>query len=71
MPEAVERTLSVPGMAGSSLLNTARVMEDKPTALRLKELETLEWVVERIDRISVFSGLDQVLNGLVRIGQAR
>ena len=57
--------------ATRSLLNTARVMEDNPTALRLKELETLERVAERIDRISVFGGLDQVLNGLVRIGQAR
>ena len=28
--------------ATRSLLNTARVMEDNPTALRLKELETLE-----------------------------
>lgn len=53
--------------ATRSLLNTARVMEDNPVALRLKELETLERVAERIDRISVFGGLDQVLNGLVKL----
>ncbi len=53
--------------ATRSLLNTAKVMEENPTALRLKELETLERVAERIDRISVFGGLDQVLNGLVTI----
>lgn len=53
--------------ATRSLLNTAKVMEDNPVALRLKELETLERVAERIDRISVFGGLDQVLNGLVSI----
>lgn len=53
--------------ATRSLLNTAKVMEENPTALRLKELETLERVAERIDRISVFGGLDQVLNGLVQI----
>ena len=53
--------------ATRSLLNTAKVMEDNPTALRLKELETLERVADRIDRISVVGGLDQVLNGLVRI----
>jgi regulator of protease activity HflC (stomatin/prohibitin superfamily) len=53
--------------ASRSLLNTAKVMEDNPTALRLKELETLERVAERIDKISVFGGLDQVLNGLVKI----
>ncbi|WP_454742917.1 slipin family protein [Cupriavidus necator] len=53
--------------ATRSLLNTAKVMEENPTALRLKELETLERIAERIDRISVFGGLDQVLNGLVSI----
>ena len=53
--------------ATRSLLNTAKVMENNPVALRLKELETLERVAERIDKISVFGGLDQVLNGLVTI----
>lgn len=53
--------------ATRSLLNTAKVMEENPTALRLKELETLERVAERIDRISVFGGLDQVLSGLVNL----
>lgn len=53
--------------ATRSLLNTAKVMEDNPIALRLKELETLERVAERIDKISVFGGLDQVLNGLIKI----
>lgn len=53
--------------ATRSLLNTARVMEDNPVALRLKELETLERISERIDKISVFGGLDQVLNGLVKL----
>ncbi len=53
--------------ATRSLLNTAKVMEDNPTALRLKELETLERVAERIDKISVFGGLDSVLNGLVKL----
>ena len=50
-----------------SMLNTARVMEDNPVALRLKELETLEKVTEKIDKISVFGGLDAVLKDLVRI----
>ncbi|KAA8997385.1 slipin family protein [Affinibrenneria salicis] len=53
--------------ATRSLLNTAKVMESNPVALRLKELETLERVAERIDKISVFGGLDQVLNGLVNL----
>jgi regulator of protease activity HflC (stomatin/prohibitin superfamily) len=50
-----------------SMLNTARVMEDNPIALRLKELETLEKVTEKIDKISVFGGLDGVLKDLVKI----
>jgi regulator of protease activity HflC (stomatin/prohibitin superfamily) len=53
--------------ATRSLLNTAKVMEGNPIALRMKELETLERVAERIDKISVFGGLDQVLNGLVKL----
>lgn len=53
--------------ATRSLLNTAKVMENNPVALRLKERETLERVAERIDNISVFGGLDQVLHGLVNI----
>jgi len=53
--------------ATRSLLNTAKVMEDNPTALRLKELETLEKVTEKIDKISVFGGLDAVLKDLVKI----
>ena len=53
--------------ATRSLLNTAKMMEDNPTALRLKELETLEKVTEKIDRISVFGGLDGVLKDLVKI----
>jgi len=53
--------------ATRSLLNTAKVMEDNPTALRLKELETLEKVTEKIDKISVFGGLDSVLKDLVKI----
>lgn len=53
--------------ATRSLLNTAKVMEDNPTALRLRELETLEKVAEKIDKISVFGGLDAVLKDLVKI----
>jgi hypothetical protein len=49
------------------MLNTAKVMEDNPTALRLKELETLEKVTEKVGNLSVFGGLDGVLNGLVKI----
>ena len=45
-------------------MNAARLMED---TLRLKELETLEKVTEKIDKISVFRGLDGLLKNLVEI----
>ncbi len=47
--------------ATRSLLNTSKVMEDNPVALRLKELETLEKITEKIDRISVYGGLESLL----------
>jgi regulator of protease activity HflC (stomatin/prohibitin superfamily) len=53
--------------ATRSLLNTAMVMEKNPIALRLKELEALEKIAEKIDKISVFGGLDGVLKDLVKI----
>jgi regulator of protease activity HflC (stomatin/prohibitin superfamily) len=53
--------------ATRSLLNTARLMEANPTLLRLKELETLEKVTEKVDKITVYDGLDGVLKNLVRI----
>jgi regulator of protease activity HflC (stomatin/prohibitin superfamily) len=53
--------------ATRSLLNTARLMDENPTLLRLKELETLEKVTEKIDKMTVFGGLDGVLKDVVRI----
>jgi regulator of protease activity HflC (stomatin/prohibitin superfamily) len=53
--------------ATRSLLNTARLMDENPTLLRLKELETLEKVTGKIDKLTVFGGLDGVLKDVVRI----
>ncbi len=53
--------------ATRSLLNTAKLMEDSPVLLRLKELETLEKVTDKIDKLTVFGGLDGVLKDLVKI----
>ncbi|ARU59246.1 membrane protease subunit, stomatin/prohibitin [Oleiphilus messinensis] len=53
--------------ATRSLSNTAKMMENNATLLRLKELETLEKVVEKIDHISVYGGLDSVMNDMVRL----
>jgi len=57
--------------ATRSLLNTAKLIEDNPTLLRLKELEALERVTDKIGRIDVHAsngqGLDAILDGLVRL----
>jgi len=53
--------------ATRSLLNTAKLMDDNPTLLRLKELEVLEKVASKVDKLTVFGGLDGVLNDTVRI----
>ncbi len=51
-----------------SLLNTAKMMEENPTLMRLKELEYLERICERVDSISVAGGADLLgqLNALCK-----
>lgn len=53
--------------ATRALLNTAKLIEDSPVLMRLKELEALEKVTEKIDKLTVFGGLDGVLKQLVTI----
>lgn len=53
--------------ATRSLLNTARLMEENPVLLRLKELEALEKITEKVDKLTVFGGLDGVMKEMVRI----
>jgi hypothetical protein len=58
--------------ATRSLLNTARLMEDNPLLLRLKELEALEKLVEKVGRIDLHTGgaaggLDALLQSLYRL----
>lgn len=53
--------------ATRSLLNTARLMDENPILVRLKELEVLEKVTDKIEKLTVFGGLDGVLNDMVRI----
>jgi regulator of protease activity HflC (stomatin/prohibitin superfamily) len=58
--------------ATRSLLNTARLMEDNPLLLRLKELEALEKLVEKVGRIDVHTGnaaggFDALLQNLYRL----
>ena len=53
--------------ATRSALNTAKLMDENPTLLRLKELEVLEKVTEKVDRLTVFGGLEGVLKDTVKI----
>ena len=55
--------------ATRSLLNTAKLIEESPVLMRLKELEALEKVTEKIDRLTVFGGLDGVMKQLVSLKQ--
>jgi regulator of protease activity HflC (stomatin/prohibitin superfamily) len=57
--------------ATRSLLNTARLMEENPLLLRLKELESIERLVEKVGRIDLHAGdgagFDALLTRLVRL----
>ncbi|MBB1489653.1 slipin family protein [Oceanospirillum sediminis] len=48
--------------ATRSLHNTAKLLENNPVLIKLKELEALERISERIEKIQIVGGLDQVLN---------
>jgi regulator of protease activity HflC (stomatin/prohibitin superfamily) len=57
--------------ATRSLANTAKLMEDNKLLLRLKELESLEKLVEKVGRIDLHAsqgqGLEAILKGLFRL----
>lgn len=50
------------------LLNTAKVMADNPAMLRLKELETLEAVADKVGNLTVHNGTKGLLDDLVSRG---
>jgi regulator of protease activity HflC (stomatin/prohibitin superfamily) len=51
--------------ATRSLLNTAKLMEDNPVLVRLKELETLEKLSVKVQKITVTGGFDGLLDNLL------
>ena len=57
--------------ATRSLLNTARLMENNPLLLRLKEIESLEKLTEKIGRIDFHAGekggLDSLMTHLISL----
>ena len=53
--------------ASRSLLNTAKVMAENPVMLRLKELEALEAIAGKVERLTVHNGTVGLMNDLVRL----
>jgi regulator of protease activity HflC (stomatin/prohibitin superfamily) len=53
--------------ATRSLLNTAKVMAENPVMLRLKELEALEAIAGKVEKLTVHNGTGGLLNDLVRL----
>jgi regulator of protease activity HflC (stomatin/prohibitin superfamily) len=53
--------------ATRSLLNTAKVMAENPIMLRLKELEALETIAGKVERLTVHNGTGGLLNDLVKL----
>jgi regulator of protease activity HflC (stomatin/prohibitin superfamily) len=53
--------------ATRSLLNTAKVMAENPVMLRLKELEALESIAGKVDRLTVHNGTGGLMNDLVKL----
>jgi regulator of protease activity HflC (stomatin/prohibitin superfamily) len=53
--------------ATRSLLNTARVMAENPVMLRLKELEALETIAGKVERLTVHNGTEGLMTDLVKL----
>ena len=53
--------------ATRALLNTAKVMADNPVMLRLKELEALETIATRVDRLTVTNGTRGLLEDIASL----
>lgn len=53
--------------ATRALLNTAKVMEENPVMLRLKELEALTELAGKVDNLTVHNGTAGLMNDLVKL----
>lgn len=53
--------------ATRSLLNTSKLLENNPLLMRLKELEALEKIADKVDKITVVGGLDALLDRTVTL----
>ncbi|MFQ6549389.1 SPFH domain-containing protein [Aestuariibius sp. 2305UL40-4] len=53
--------------ATRSLLNTAKVMAENPVMLRLKELEALETIAAKVDRLTVHNGTEGLMTDIAKL----
>lgn len=53
--------------ATRALLNTARLMEENPLLVRLKELEALEKIADKVEKITVVGGFNALLDRTVTL----
>ena len=53
--------------ATRALLNTAKLMADNPAMMRLKELEALESIAEKVDTLTVHNGTAGLMEDLVSL----
>ncbi len=53
--------------ATRALLNTAKVMQDNPAMLRLKELEALETIAAKVGQLTVLNGTAGLLDDIVSL----
>lgn len=53
--------------ATRSLLNTAKVMAENPVMLRLKELEALEAIAGKVERLTIHNGTGGLMNDIVKL----
>lgn len=53
--------------ATRSLLNTAKMMENNPVMLRLKELEAVERISDKVEKLTVYDGLNGMMKSMVSL----
>ncbi|MFW5719563.1 MAG: slipin family protein [Candidatus Dojkabacteria bacterium] len=51
--------------ATRSLLNTAKLMDDHPMLLRLKEIEAVESILQKVENLSIFGGTDDLIGKIL------
>jgi len=51
--------------ATRSLLNTAKLIENNPTMMRLRELEAIENITQKVEKLNIYGGLNELLGQII------